>query len=601
MGKISDILGDLKVVKTALTFKPPADDEKMSYALMVQNNAVTCPDRMALLCEEESISWHDLNARANRVAHFLKGEGIVKGDCVSLLMQNRIEFLVTLIGIGKLGAIAGLINTNLTRIQLVHCIDLIASKKCIFGEEQLESLNEVRPELTLTDGKDFIFVRDQGESPPPNWAIELDSTNQSQDDSNPAETTEVAIRDTAFLVFTSGTTGLPKAAIISNKRTLPAGMLSADAILRLNQDDIMYNCLPLYHATGLLLGFIAVVHAAATMVIRRKLSVSAFWDDIRKYNCTSFIYIGEFIRYLLGKPEQADDRDNPVQKIVGNGLRPDIWMEFKQRFDIGRIGEFYGASEGNGGFANVFNKNRTVGISIAPVNLVKYDFSVDEIVRDENGFCIPVTKGEPGLLLVEVTAKSQFEGYTSKQATERKLLRNALVDGDVYFNTGDLMKEVDVGFAYFQKHYQFVDRTGDTFRWKGENVSTNEVGEIINDFDDIQLSNVYGVQIPGTDGRAGMVALLLREGLDSAVLDVKRLSAHIHDNLPGYARPVFLRILPEIPTTSTFKLQKNDLREEAFHLDKVAEDLYVMKPGESLYTKLDREFYDKIINQQAAF
>jgi len=602
MGKINDILGDFKVVKTALTFKPPTADDKMSYALMVQNNADANPHKVALRCEEESITWHDLNTRANRVAHFLKGEGIAKGDCVSLFMQNRIEFLVNLVGIGKLGAIAGLINTNLTRTPLVHCISLTASKKCIFGEEQLESLNEVRPDLTLEDGKDFIFVRDQGENPPPNWAVELDSMDQALDDINPAETPEVTIGDTAFYIFTSGTTGLPKAAIISNKRTLPTGMLSADAILRLSQDDVMYNCLPLYHGTGLLIGFFAVVHAGCTMVIKRRLSVSVFWDDIRKFNCTSFVYIGEFIRYLLSKPEQPGDHDNPVQRIVGNGLRPDIWMEFKERFNIHRIGEFYGASEGNGGFANVFNKNCTVGISIAPVTLVKYDFSRDEIVRDENNYCIPVNSGESGLLLVEVTQKSEFEGYTNKQATEKKVIRNVLVDGDIYFNTGDLMKEVDVGFAYFQKHYQFVDRTGDTFRWKGENVSTNEVGEIINDFDAIQLSNVYGVQVPGTDGRAGMAALTLSEGLDaSEALDIEQLSTHINDNLPGYARPVFLRILEEIPTTTTFKLQKNDLREQAFHLGKVSEELYVMKPGESIYTRLDREFYDQIMNQKAAF
>ena len=602
MGKIRDILGDLNVIKMALTYKPPAADDKISFALMVQNNADTDPDGVALLCEQEVITWRDLNSRANRVAHVLKEGGIVKGDCVSLFMQNRIEFLVNLIGICKLGAIGGLINTNLSRTPLVHCIDLIASKKCILGEELLEPLDEVGPELALKDGEDFIFIRDQGESPPPNWVTEIDSTDQSIDDSNLPETSEIILRDTAFYIFTSGTTGLPKAAVISNKRALPAGMMSADLMLRLNKDDIVYNCLPLYHGTGLLIGFTAVLHAGATMVIRRKLSVSAFWDDIRQYKCTGFVYIGEFIRYLLGKPEQPDDANNPVEKIVGNGLRPDIWMEFKQRFNIERIGEFYGASEGNGGFANAFNKNCTVGIGIAPATLVQYDVANDELVRDESGFCIPVAPGDPGLLLVEVTSKSEFEGYTSKEATDKKVLRNILVDGDVYFNSGDLMKEVDVGFAYFQKHYQFVDRVGDTFRWKGENVSTNEVGEIINDFSTIQLTNVYGVQIPGTDGRAGMAALLLSEGSESSEsLDIEKLSAHINGNLPSYARPVFLRILPEIATTSTFKLQKSDLREEAYHLDKVTEGLFVLKPGETVYTKLDREFYDQIMSQTAAF
>jgi len=350
-----------------------------------------------------------------------------------------------------------------------------------------------------------------------------------------------------------------------------------------------------------MIGLTAAFTVGASSVIRRKLSVSAFWDDVRKHDCTCFVYIGEFLRYLMSHPESEKDRENPVRAIVGNGLRPDIWLSFKRRFDIDRIGEFYGASEGNGGFANVFNKDCTVGLATAPSKIVAYDVAGDELIRNEEGFCIEQPDGEPGLLLIEITSKSEFEGYTSEEASRNKVLKDVLVKGDAYFNTGDLMKVVDVGFAFGQKHYQFVDRVGDTFRWKSENVSTNEVGEIINQHNDIIFTNVYGVEIPGTDGRAGMAAIVLRDGLNADSMDIEGISQHIAENMPGYARPIFLRLLEDLPTTSTHKLQKNDLRDQAFHLDKVTDQLFVMKPGDSTYSRLDSDFYDQIMRRDVAF
>lgn len=601
MAGLTNLLGDLKVLYQAATTKPPSAETVGSLPLIVEDHAQKHPDEPALIHDDETVSWRELNQRANRVAHTLARHGVSKGDCVSLFMENRIEFVASLLGIGKLGAAAGLINTNLTRQPLIHCISLIDSKKCIVGEELCERLNEVRDELDLKDGEDFLFVRDNGSSPLPNWALELDPEDDSIDDDNLPETRHVTLGDTACYIFTSGTTGMPKAAVVSYKRILPTAGMSADMLLRLKKSDRMYNCLPLYHGTGLMVGLAAAFHVGASTVIRRKLSVTAFWDDIRKYNCTSFVYIGEFIRYLMNQPEQSSDANNPVRTIVGNGLRPDIWHQFKRRFNIERIGEFYGASEGNGGFANVFNKDCTVGLGIAPVALVEYDVANDEIVRDETGFCKQVPDGESGLLLIKITPRSQFEGYTSEDATEKKILSNVLEDGDCYFNSGDLMKTVDVGFAFGQKHYQFVDRIGDTFRWKSENVATNEVSEIINQFPDIVFSVVYGVEIPGTDGRAGMAAVVFKDGVTSEKFDMVGFSAHLNENLPGYARPLFLRILKEVPTTTTHKLQKNELRDEAFHLNQVPDELFVMRPGETVYTRLDSDFYDRIMRREISF
>lgn len=601
MGAVTEFFGDLKVLVSALTTKPPKDSDPGSVATLVEGHANSHPQGVALICDDEVVTWQELNERANRIANTLATQGIARGDCVSLFMQNRVEFVVCMLGISKLGAIAGMINTNLTKKPLTHCISLIESSKCIFGEELANPLNEIRHSLDLEDGKDYLFVRDTGSTPPPNWAIELSSTDTDMDATTPSESARSTLGDTAFYIFTSGTTGLPKAAVVSSKRVLPIAATSANALMRISRWDRIYNCLPLYHGTGLMIGLVAAFTAGASTVLRRKLSVTAFWDDIRKYNCTGFVYIGEFIRYLMNQPRQPSDAQNPVRVIVGNGLRPDIWMDFKERFDIERIGEFYGASEGNGGFANVFNKDRTVGLGTAPVAIVRYDVASDEIIRNEDGLCEQMPDGEAGLLLIKVTDASKFEGYTDNESTQKKLVSDVLEPGDLYFNSGDLMRTVDVGFAFGQKHYQFVDRVGDTFRWKSENVSTNEVAEIINNFPAIEFSNVYGVEIPGTDGRAGMAAIVLREGNDLGSLDLQAFSTHVRENLPRYARPVFVRILKELPTTSTYKLQKNELREQAYHLDKVQDDLLVLKPGEDEYCRLDTDFYDKIMQREAGF
>jgi citronellyl-CoA synthetase len=607
MGAIGNFFGDLKVVLRSALQKTPADDQIGSLGLLVQQHADNHPEDIALLCEDEAVSWRGLNERANRVAHCLQAQGIQHGDCVSIFMQNRIEFVVCLVGLAKLGAVGGLINTNLTLKPLTHCVNLVKSKKCIFGAELTEPLGAIRADLSLTDGVDYLFVPDTGSAAlanpvsAPDWAVTLDVNDPNLPSTNPADTATITLGSKAFYIFTSGTTGLPKAAIVSHKRSLFAAATAAHSVLRLQHSDRMYNCLPLYHGTGLMMGLMATFQVGASTVIKRRLSVSAFWEDTRKYHCTSFVYIGEFIRYLMSKPELANDNQNPVRTIIGNGLRPDIWETFQARFNIERIGEFYGASEGNSGFANVFNKTCTVGLSSAPAKLVAYDVALDEILRDANGFCREVNPGETGLLLIEVTTASKFEGYTDTEASAKKLTKDVIKEGDLYFNSGDLMKTVDVGFAFGQTHYQFVDRVGDTFRWKSENVSTNEIAEIINAHPDVIFSNVYGVEIPGADGRAGMAALVFRDDLSLANVDLASLSKHITTNLPSYARPLFIRVLQELPTTTTHKLQKNELRAQAYHLDKVEDDLLVLKPGEPCYSRLDTDFYDKVIGREIAF
>ncbi len=271
--------------------------------------------------------------------------------------------------------------------------------------------------------------------------------------------------------------------------------------------------------------------------------------------------------------------------MIGNGLRPSIWNEFKERFGIERITEFYASSEGNIGFTNVFNFDNTVGFSPATYAIVRYDLENDQPVRGAKGFMEKVDKGEAGLLISEISDKWPFDGYTDPAKSEAVIYRNVFKEGDTWFNTGDLMR--DIGF----KHTQFVDRLGDTFRWKGENVSTTEVENALGAFPGVEDAVVYGVEIPGTNGRCGMAALRLADGVS---LDTTELAAHLDRELPAYAVPLFLRLLAQVETTGTFKYKKTDLKRNAYDPSAVTEALFVRLPGETAYRGLDGALFEAI-------
>ncbi|MGA1371283.1 MAG: long-chain-acyl-CoA synthetase [Pseudomonadales bacterium] len=597
-----DVARTLSEVPTLLALKkgmaPRPLTDRDCVGALVERNAVNWPDASALVFEGRSLSWREFNSLANRYAAALRAEGLTRGDTASVFMENRVEFLAVLIALNKLGVTAGLINTNLRGRPLSHCVSVTASRKCIFGAELAPALADVRAELALDTERDYLGVPD-GAVSSPDWARDLSSLLPSGDPGNPDETAENLLGTHAFYIFTSGTTGLPKAAVLSNRRYLSSAFLAHKAGLKCSQKDRIYICLPLYHGTGLMIGMGASFSSGASVFLRRKFSASNFLREVREHGSTCFIYIGELCRYLVATSPEPDDHRNPLRSVMGNGLRPDIWPVFKARFGIKRVAEFYGASEGNVAFANLLNKDCTVGMTSVRHALVRYDVDADEIVRDTHGRCLPVAPGEPGLLLGHISPDAVFEGYTSADATEKKIVRDAFESGDAWFNSGDLMRTVDVGFTIGYPHYQFVDRVGDTFRWKSENVSTNEVGEIINAFAQIRFSNVYGVTVPGADGRAGMAALTLAEGV--AELDLDAFSAHVIRELPAYARPLFLRIEPEIDVTGTFKMVKGALRDEAYDLTRVRDPLYVLKPGSARYEPLDPAFADTIARGEAGY
>ena len=590
------IVRDIIPLVYRMAINPPSPEQIDNLPLRLANNANECPNKVAIIFEGRSITWGELDRRASQIAQVLQDRGISFGDTVSLMMDNRIEFIENLFGIMRAGAAVSLINTNLHGTQLVHCISTTNARAMILGSEHSDVVAAIKGDCDLEEGKDFLIVEDADAPATANWGVNFDDVINRTEPIPGEHIPPLRQQDPAIYIFTSGTTGMPKAAIQKHSRQTLFCDLGKGVGMKLLRDDSLYICLPLYHATGLCIGFFGAMSVGATVVLKRKFSASQFLNDIREHNCNSFIYIGELCRYLLAQPAQPNDADNPLQKMTGNGLRPDIWMQFKERFAVPRIYEFYGASEGNATFMNFFNRDQTIGAAILPPSIVQYDVAADEIVRDENGFCKKVTPGQPGLLLGPITKATEFVGYTDREATEKKILRNVFKDGDAYFNTGDLIKMVDAGFACGMKHYQFVDRVGDTFRWKGENCSTNEVGEIINGHPDVDVCNVYGVEVPGTDGRAGMAALVLREGTE---FSPESMSDLVQEDLASYARPVFIRILQEQQLTGTFKLQKGDLREAAFHPDKVTDDIYVWKPGASSYERMDDEFYKKIMAAEA--
>ena len=328
-------------------------------------------------------------------------KGWVRNDRVCVMMENRIEFLALLVGLNKLGVTAGLLNTNLTGRSLMHCINVIEAKKCIFGGECAAAVEDVQADLALASASDFLFISDapNNDTPCPNWALDLDHLQAKASTENPSETQLNTLGQTALYIYTSGTTGLPKAAVMSNRRYLMSADMSGTAGLKTKPGNRIYLCLPLYHATGLLLGVGSALTTGASMFVRRRFSASAFRSDIRDNHCTHMVYIGELCRYLTNIPEEAGDAKIPLHSIMGNGMRPDIWMSFKQRYGIQRVCEIYGASEGNVAFANLMNKDLTVGMTSAEVVLVQYDVDQDEIIRDANGRCVEVGPGESGLLL----------------------------------------------------------------------------------------------------------------------------------------------------------------------------------------------------------
>ena len=568
-------------------------ENNITWGYLLEENAKKFPDNFAIKFEDTILTYKEFNEKVNQYANYFISLGLKNGDVVKVLIKNRIELLLVYTANAKIGAISSLINTDLRKKTLVYSLNLTPGKIIIIGEECFETFNEIKSDIDLSDAKQLCFIHDNNEMSLPEGFTDLPQAVLNIPIDNPSTTSIIKPQNVIAYIFTSGTTGLPKVALLTHARVTLGGYVFGTMIARFTSDDTIYISLPFFHGTALMTGWPCAFVNGGALAIARKFSVSHFWNDIRKYNATCFSYVGEICRYLMNQPPKPDDSDNPVRAVIGNGLRPDIWLEFKKRFDISYIGEFYGSSEGNGAFANVLNFDSTCGYSTGGYAIVRYDHEEEKLIRNSKGFMRKVRAGEVGLLLFESTEDSKFRGYTDEKATEAKLFRNVFKEGDVWFNTGDLMRNQGCN------HAQFIDRLGDTFRWKGHNVSTTEVEQVLNVFDQISMSCVYGIKIPFTDGRAGMAAIVPTSSINN--FDFKKLLGLFTDNLAPYAIPVFLRFKSGLSTTQTFKFKKVELKEEGFNLQNIEDPLFVIHPNQSEYTPLTKEIYEKILNQNYKF
>ncbi len=574
-----------QLIKGGIALATAKPESHKSLGSLLEDQAQKTPNHAALLFEGQRYSYSEMNGEANRYSRVLMDRGIKSGDVVAVLLENRPETLFAVAGIAKLGAIAAMINSNQDGDVLVHSLSLVKPKACIVGAERRKAYQDIADQIDSVEDLP-LFLPLTGKERTPAAFDNMEKLLDAASTANPPTTASVQMQDPCFYIYTSGTTGLPKASIMTHQRWVLAGIGMGNSMLRLQSDDVFYCCLPLYHNNGLSVSWASVLGTGATLALAKKFSASNFWKDIDRHGATSFCYIGELCRYLLNQPEQPSDNQHGVRMVVGNGLRPDVWMEFKERFAIEHIAEFYGASEGTLAFVNMFNLDKTAGYCPLPYAIVDVDTVTEEPSRNNKGWMTKVKRGSIGLLITEVTERTPYYGYTDDEASAKKLFHGVFKKGDCWFNTGDLVK--DQGF----KHIAFADRLGDTFRWKGENVSTTQVEAVANSHPQVEDAVVYGVAIPGTDGKAGMASITPNVALND--LDIENLGNLLQDKLAKYALPVFIRLRPTQDVTGTFKHQKAQLKKEGFNIDIVDEPIFVMRPGSGRYELLKDELYTEI-------
>jgi len=543
-------------------------------------------DRPAISFEGKTITFGELDALANRYAHWAKAQGLTRGQTVALFMPNRLEYMAVWYGLTKIGVICALINNQLTGTGLAHCLNISNALHCLVDGNTADALIAVGADLTR-------HIHVWTHSAPGAGQRDLANTLKSCSTLRPdrvGSRGQLRAQDIALLIFTSGTTGLPKAAKVTHMRVQLymrgfAGATDARA------NDRLYNVLPLYHATGGLCAMGAALLNGASVVLKRKFSASHFWDDVVDERCTMFVYIGELGRYLVNQPPQENERGHRLRLAFGNGLAADVWRQFVDRFGIPEVLEFYGATEGN---VSMFNFGGPLGACGRLPNYMRkclnfrlavFDEETQSLLRGTTGRCLEAQPGQIGECIgrIGIDARSSYTGYADKAASERKIAHDVFEKGDAWFRTGDLMRMDSDGWLYF------VDRVGDTFRWKGENVATSEVSACLLQVPGVLEATVYGVKAGQQEGRAGMAALVVDPRFDIATL-----AAAVEANLPPYAQPVFLRILPSLSTTGTFKVRKQDLVAEGFEPARGRGPIYYKRLAKG-YVKLTKATYEKLI------
>ncbi len=551
-----------------------------SPARLLAERARTHGTKPGLRFEDRTWSWAEIDAEVDRTAHAFLALGIEKGDVVALLMDNRPEFLFAIMALNRIRAGGALLNTNISGDALAHAIRIAEPVLMLVGAEHRSKVEDLGAEVGGLPPGAIYVQRD---------AVDADRGAFGDFDAVLVEASAAAPRtwptprgdDRFGYIYTSGTTGLPKAAVIKNSRILAPGAALGRGVFDMTSDDVLYMTLPLYHSVGMFIGWGGCLTTGATLALRRKFSASRFWEDVCRYEATVFVYIGELCRYLLNQPEHPDERRHKLRIAGGNGLRPDIWEEFQERFRIPLIREYYGATEGASMCINMTGRPGMVGRLMPNNAILRCDPETGEPWRGPDGHCEALGPGHTGLLVGPITAATPFDGYADKKASQKKILENVFKDGDRYFNTGDLLT------LHEGRWLSFADRVGDTFRWKGENVSTNEVAEILNKAPGVLETNVYGVEVPGTDGRAGMASVHHDDSFT-----IEDFAEYVTRELPGYMRPYFVRLQHDMRITVTFKHQKVGYRREGYDPAQVSDPLYLLEG--STYVPLDAAVYEGI-------
>lgn len=535
------------------------------------DNAESHPRGLAFEMGEQQLTWSALDVLTSRIARALVARGVRRGDVVVLLGENSPFYVAAVLGISRAGATASLVNHHLARGPLAHAVRSSNARIALVQQRFVEHLEE--------GGLEHLLVYDGGD-----LDAELERMTQA-----PLPPVKTDATDDFVYIFTSGTTGLPKPCKVTHARALLAGAGFGKVVFGFQPGDKLYSVLPLYHSSALLIGAGSCVITRTPMAMRERLSTSEFWNDVQRYGATALLYIGELCRYLVNTPPGEAEQNNSVRIAVGNGLRADVWESFQGRFEIGVIREFYSATEAPGVIVNLTGKVGSIGHvplrRLSGMRLARYDVERDELLRDADGYCIEAEANQVGELLIELKAKprsalNDFRGYTDPEATKKKILTDVFKSGDRYFRSGDLMRYDDNDYFYF------VDRIGDTFRWKGENVSTAEVAEVLGHAPGVRTATVTGVHVPGMEGQAGLAALELDGELD---LDAFWSTAQ---ELPSYAQPRFVRVLERLDTTGTFKIQKSQLRAAGADPSKVHDPLYLRL--DDRYVPLTQELWHDV-------
>ncbi|HMJ16203.1 MAG TPA: AMP-binding protein, partial [Polyangiaceae bacterium] len=535
----------------------------------------------ALLCADERFTWREFNMEANRYAAFFLKQGLRRGDVVALLMDNRADFLFVELGLNKIGAISALINTELAAEPLAHAINAARPRRLVLGSEHVEKVRDIVPQLALAKRDRGIFVvsGETGSGGP--WPV-IDAEVDVCSVANPRPVHWPNTGDPMSYLYTSGTTGLPKPAVITNQRCMFASCAFARVALECGPGDVIYSTLPLYHGSAQWGGLGACLYSGATLALRRRFSASRFWEDVRKLGATHFLYIGELCRYLLNQPPNELERTHKLRMGVGNGLRPDIWHRFQERFAVPLMREFYGATEGNAPLFNHEGRLGMVGTLRLGQAILRCDLETGEVLRNSRGLCEHVQEGETGLLVGRIHPLARFDGYLDERDTRKKTLHHVFRKGDSYFDSGDLLT------LHADSWVSFADRVGDTYRYKGENVSAGEVAEVLNQAPGVLESIVYGVQVPGVDGRVGMASLNTAEQFD-----LKALAEHVRAHLASYQRPQFVRLDAALNTTSTLKHKKTSYRTDGFDPASVPVPLHFWTGSE--YVPLDADLHRRLV------